>query len=527
MRRRQLLAGISLTALPFPSRAQSALAPIPAPPTPNPQAPFAGDFVAPNFSRYVIASWGDAVLPSAPPFDPSNLTEDQAATQFPYDAVLTGLITPPQAQDGLPGLVAVFANPFPLPRMIFLPGEQPAGIIGKLQGATVLNLQYQNNRWNLAAGGYQSRRIADGTLCQLTGPAAAAIGATVQGLLNPQAACATPWSTALFAETAGAAELNLLAGTGYGFADPQNAAKYGWIAELDPLDPGAFPIKRTALGRFPRAGLAATLTPDGRPLIFMSQSDPAGMIFRFIAATNATDGTALDSGQLAVAQIQDNQITWQNLGTDAATLVGAIGAAISAGGSPFDSPAGLAIGPNGALYLACRGNPARDPVDTNALNPRAGDDNGHILVFTAPNNDLTAPTFTGTIAIAAGNPATAQFTQYTPGSATWFRKPTTLNLDSHNQLWIGTDQNGDVTATADGLFIMQTAGPTPYLVDTAYLAPIGAAIGATAFTANTAITVIRHPGATPDATMANPATRWPTLQPGMPPQTTVIALLAR
>jgi secreted PhoX family phosphatase len=259
----------------------------------------------------------------------------------------------------------------------------------------------------------------------------------------------------------------------------------------------------------------------------MSQADPAGMIFRFIAATNATDGTALDSGQLAVAQIQDNQITWQNLGTDAATLVGAIGAAISAGGSPFDSPAGLAIGPNGALYLACRGNPARDPVDTNALNPRAGDDNGHILVFTAPNNDLTAPTFTGTIAIAAGNPATAQFTQYTPGSATWFRKPTTLNLDSHNQLWIGTDQNGDVTATADGLFIMQTAGPTPYLVDTAYLAPIGAAIGATAFTANTAITVIRHPGATPDATMANPATRWPTLQPGMPPQTTVIALLAR
>ena len=40
----------------------------------------------------------------------------------------------------------------------------------------------------------------DGTLCQISGPVAASIGTTVQGVLAPQAACTTPWGTALLAE---------------------------------------------------------------------------------------------------------------------------------------------------------------------------------------------------------------------------------------------------------------------------------------------------------------------------------------
>jgi secreted PhoX family phosphatase len=507
--RRRFLAGISLAALPRLARAQS--------------APYAGDVVAPGLTRAILTSWGDPVLADAPPFDPAHLTEQAAATQFPYDAILAGLITPPPAQDGIPRLIAVFANPSAPAAMLFPPGQDQPAIAGKLQGATILNLQYINNAWLQVAGGYQSRRLTDGTLCQLSGPAAAVIGATVQGLLAPQAACTTPWSTALFAEGDPTAWLTRLAATSLGFADPANAPKFGWIAELNPLDPFAFPIKRTALGRFPRAGLAATQTSDGRPILFMSQNDPSGMIFRFIAATNATDGTALESGTLSVAQIQDDQITWIDLPPGTATLVGTIGAAQAAGGSPFDSPAGLAIAPDNTLYLACRGNPARDPLATNALNPRAGDDNGQILALTPDNGDLTAKTFTGAVAIAAGNPATAQFTQYAPGATTWFRKPTTLNLDSHNQLWIGTDQNGAVTDTADGLFIMQTT--PPYQTTQAYLAPIGAAIGGAAFTPTTTLTVIRHPGATPTATQANPATRWPSLQPTMPPQSAVVELV--
>jgi secreted PhoX family phosphatase len=524
MRRRALLAGVSFGAM-FGAcaHAQSELG---TPASSASQAPGLGDTVYPGYSRYVLARWGDAVLPDAPPFTPAAPSQDQADTQFPYDAAIAGLVVPPPAQDGIRRLVMALANPDAPPRMVFPGGVDIPAVAGKLQGATVLNLQYQGH-WLTVDGGYQSRRITDGTLCQISGPAASAIGATVQGVLTPQGGCATPWGTVLFAEGDAGPWLQRLAGTGYGYADPADAPRFGWIVELNPLDPLAFPVKRTALGRFARAAVAAALTPDGRPVIFMSQDSHDGFLVRFIAATNATDGTALDSGTLAVAQINDDQINWINLGTDIPSLVGALDAAAAAGGSPFDSPAGIAIG-GGKIYVACRGNPTRDPLDTNALNPRAGDDNGHILVFHPPNGDLTATTFDGEVAIAAGNPATASFTQYTQGSGAWFKNPRTLNLDHGGNLWIGTDQRGKVSDTADGLFVMQTGGPSKYLVNAAYLAPVGAAVGGAAFDApsRTVFAMVRHPGATPAATFDNPATRWPTLRPAMPPQSTLIGLIS-
>ena len=536
MRRRGLLSGISITALGSFSgfaHAQSALGtpatPLPAVTGPGPQAPKLDDTVAAGYNRIVIARWGDGVLPNALPFDPNPLTAGQADTQFPYDAVLAGVVAPPAAQDNIPRLIAIFASPDAPARMVFPGGVDNPVVAGKLQGATVVNLQYMGGRWVTVDGGYQSRRISDGTLCQISGPAAAAIGSTVQGLLSPQGGCTTPWATALLAEGDASNWLSRLSGTGLGYNDPTVAPRFSWITEINPLDPLSIPIKRTALGRFARSAVAATLTSDGRPVVFMSQDAHDGFLFRFIAATNATDGTALDSGTLAVAQIQDSNITWINLGTDTPTLVGTLGAAATAGGSPFDSPGGIAIATDGSntIYLATRGNQARSVDQTDALNPRAGDDNGYILVLSPPNGDITAASFTGNIAISAGNPATAPFTQYTSGSNAWFKNPRTLNLDASGQLWIGTDQRGKVSATADGLFVMQTAGPSKFLVNFAYLAPIGAALGGAAFDvpSKTIFGMVRHPGATPAATFDAPATRWPTLLPTMPPQSTVIGLV--
>ena len=529
MRRRALLGGLSLATLSCAAaRAQAVFTPSPAPLTQAAnQAPKLDDVVGRNFSRIVIARWGDAVLPNAPDFDPNAPTPMQADTQFPYDASITGLIVPPASQDGIPRLVMVAANPTAPARMVFPGGIDNPNVAGRLQGATILNLQYISGRWATVDGGYQSRRLTDGTLCQISGPVAASIGTTVQGVLAPQASCTTQWGTALLAEGDVGPWLTRLANVGFGYNDPANAPRYGWVTEFVPLDPSSFPVKRTALGRFARSGIATTMTSDGRAVIFMSQDDPAGYFFRFIAATNATDGTALDSGTLSVAKIEQNEITWVDLGTDIPSLVGAIGAAQAAGASSFDAPGGIAVAEgNVTVYLACAGNPAR--AESNALNPRAGDDNGHILAFTVPNGDVTAKTFAGSLAIVAGNPDTAPLAQYTQGSNAWLTKPRTLNLDGLGQLWIGTDQRGRVTDTADGLFIMQTAGPSMYLLDTAYLAPIGAAIGGAAFDAasKTVFAAVRHPGATPTASFDEPATRWPTLLPNMPPQTTVIGLVS-
>jgi secreted PhoX family phosphatase len=262
-------------------------------------------------------------------------------------------------------------------------------------------------------------------------------------------------------------------------------------------------------------------------VLFFTQDDPAGYLFRFIAATAATDGTALDSGTLAVAQIQGNGIIWVDLGTDIPTLAGTIGAAQTAGGSAFDAPGGLALAAgNAALYLACAGNINRTAPD--ALNPRASDDNGHVLMFTPPGGDVTAKSFSASLVLVAGEPGQTPGTQYGPGSEAWLRKPRTLNIDPAGALWIGTDQGGQKTRTADGLFTMQTGGAVPYALSAAYLAPLGAAIGGAAFDARTRTSfgMVRHPGATPDASFNNPATRWPTLAPNMPPQSTIIGLVS-
>lgn len=515
MRRRPLLLGsLAMAAIAGRAGAQ---------PLPNTlQAPTGGDKIGPGYTRFTIASWGDAVLPDAPAFVPNALTVAQASTQFPYDAVIAALISPPPAQDGIPRLVLVTANPTAPARMLFPGGTDTPAIAGAEQGVTVMNLQYLSGTWMSVTGGYQSRRLSDGTLCQISGPLAGQIGSTVQGILAVYSGCATNWGSVLLGEGDAAPWLTRLAGLGLGYDAPKNASDYGWIVEFDPLNPLSLPTKHTALGRLPRAGTLATTSKDGRPVVFFTQAAQAGMLFRFIADAPAS----LDSGTLSVAILNDTGISWVPLPKDPGSLIALADTATTAGGEVFDTPAGLALSADGStLYMACSGNKNRTVPDL--LNPRANNDDGHVVQFTLPQADPTAATFAGQLVLVAGNPASSTGTQYGPGSEAWLRKPATLAVSPAGDLWIGTNQQGDTSQTADGLFIMQTTGPATGALAYAYLAPIGAAAGGVAFNAatKTAFGAVRHPGATPTASFDNPATRWPTLRPDMPPQTTIIGLV--
>ena len=133
----------------------------------------------------------------------------------------------------------------------------------------------------------------------------------------------------------------------------------------------------------PRGGLAATQTKDGRPVVFFTEDAPAGALFRFVAATAATDGTALDSGTLSVAKLSGNGIIWADLGNDVPTLVGLAGAAQSAGAEIFDAPGGLALSADGdTLYMACAGNACAHIAG--CAEPRALRRYGHIIAFAIP-----------------------------------------------------------------------------------------------------------------------------------------------
>ncbi|HQT88426.1 MAG TPA: DUF839 domain-containing protein [Acidiphilium sp.] len=528
MRRREWLISSALfCSMAGLARAQSALGL----PSTNLQAPTLDDQRAPGWDRRVLIRWGDPVVPSAPPFHPAQINAAAAARQFGWDALIAGIITPPQAQDGVDRLVLVVAHPDVEARMAFADERDHPGIAGLMQGISVLNLSYRGGQWVTVDGGYQSRRITDGTLCQITGPAAASIGAAVQGVLAPQLGCVTPWNSVLVPEGDTAPWLRRLAHHDQAFAKPDIGFGFGWVVEIDALRPLSFPKKHTALGRFPRAGLACALSGDGTPVVFMTEASPGGRLFRFKGAapqnpptSAATQTSPLDSGTIAVAVIEGSDIVWHDLAAEPTSLTATLSAAGQ--GSRFDDPRGLTIDRAGRLYLACAGNRARGVDQTNPLNPRAGHDGGHVIRFDPDNNDLGANRFTGTVLLLGGDPQTDPTAIDAPGSTAFLRKPATLSIDRNGDLLIGTNQGGNSTTIADGLYRLSHADSEPDALSQIYRAPIGAALGGSALDPikNHLFAAIRHPGATPNASFSNPATRWPSLQPQMPPQTTLITL---
>lgn len=536
MRRREWLISSALfCSMAGLARAQSALGV----PTIDSEAPTLDDFRAPGWQRRVLIRWGDPVVPSAPPFDPAQTSPSAAGRQFGWDSMIAGIITPPPAQDGVDRLILVVAHPDVEARMAFADERDHPRIAGLMQGLSVLNLSFRGGQWVTVDGGYQARRITDGTLCQITGPAASVVGRAVQGVLAPQLGCVTPWNSILVPEGHTAPWLRRLAPRDPAFAKSDIGFGFGWVVEIDALRPLSFPKKRTALGRFPRAGLACATAADGTTLVFMTEAGLGGRLFRFKSAPAATPpatpsahpltspppvASPLDSGTLAVAVIEGHDIVWHDLAAGPSSLTATLSAAGQ--GSRFDDPKGLALDQSGHLYLACAGNRARGIDQINPLNPRAGHDGGHVIRFEPANGDLGGERFRGAVVLLGGDPQTDPSARYAPGSTAFLRKPATVSIDRHGDVLICTDQGGDGTIIADGLFRLSRSEAAPDALSLIYRAPIGAALGGSALDPikNQIFAAIRHPGATPDATFSNPATRWPSLQPQMPPQTTIVAL---
>lgn len=414
------------------------------------------DVVAPGWRRDILIRWGDRVTFDAPPFDPRRLTPDGASAQFGWDARIAALIAPPASADGVQRLVLAVAHPAVDPRMAFPGGADRPDAAAMMQGASLLNLERQGGRWIVAEGGFQARRLSAATLCR--GP-----GGAVRGVLAVSGGAATPWNTLLLTEGDATPWLQRLGGL--------NPGPYGWLVELDPLDPQSIPVKRAAPGRFAKADCAAAVTRDGRAAIFMAEAGEAGYLFRFLSAGPASADDALDSGTLFVARNEGGRLGWAPLpGTGEA-----LAEARSAGGTPFSGIVALSWdAPRTRLLIAgqdgiaeWRGDPAAE----------AG--------FLAPLARLLSAS-----AVAA-----------TP----------------RGEVLAGTDTQGRVGPAAETLFL--DGRPL-------YGAPRAAGIGGVAVTPDggTVLTVVRRPGAEPGASFERPATRWPEFQPGVPPRTALVAL---
>jgi len=191
-------------------------------------------------------------------------------------------------------------------------------------GGTIVEIaRGPDGKWKPVPGSTYNRRItALDTEIEIAGPAAAhdrlktsadPEGKRVVGTVNNCAGGVTPWGTYLMAEEnvniyfAGTLpdghpeEANYkrmgIPGDKMGWArfhdrfdigkEPNEANRFGWVVEVDPLDPTSVPRKRTALGRFKHEGCENAATKDGCLAIYMGDDQQFEYLYKFVSAANS------------------------------------------------------------------------------------------------------------------------------------------------------------------------------------------------------------------------------------------------
>ncbi|UZD54931.1 PhoX family protein [Caldimonas aquatica] len=455
--------------------------------------------VPPGYVAQVIASWGEPVgiAGQMPPFKPdaSNTAEDQALQlgmhhdgihYYPLDGSRRGLLAMNHeyTDDGL----------------LHPDGMQPwtPEKVRKSQaahGVSVIEVErLPDGRWQMVRPSRYARRITVHTPIAIAGPAAGhplmrtaadPLGERVLGTLNNCASGRTPWGTYLTGEEnfigyfsgpktpdEHARRWGLRPGSWYRWHEhderfdaekhPHEPNRFGWIVEIDPLDPTSTPVKRTALGRAAHEGAWVAVTRDGRAVVYSGEDARFEYIYKFVSRDPIRPGGAranrelLDHGTLYVARFDaDGRGRWLPLLHGTGPLTAAHGfadqgevliktrqAADLLGATKMDRPEWLAIDPlSGEVYCTLtnnsrRGQPGHPDVD--AANPRAGNVMGHIIRWKEAG-DFDATSFTWDHLVLAGDPANERPEARGNILGDLFACPDGIAFDSRGVLWIQTD----------------------------------------------------------------------------------------
>jgi secreted PhoX family phosphatase len=99
--------------------------------------------------------------------------------------------------------------------------------------------------------------------------------------------------------------------------------RFGWVVEIDPSDPDAKPVKRTAMGRFKHEGVGMVVGQGGRAVGYMGDDQRFDYCYKFVSEGNwrsmlARGRHPLDHGKLYVAKFNDDntgvwmEVTYNN-----------------------------------------------------------------------------------------------------------------------------------------------------------------------------------------------------------------------
>jgi uncharacterized protein len=487
-------------------------------------------------------------------------------------------------------------------------------------GISVVEIARVEGRWRLQQDSPRNRRVTANSRVEICGPARGHRlmrtsyddkGTWVRGTLANCAGGKTPWRTYLSAEENLEDYFGNFAGLrsrrdldasvleahrrfwlwesasihGWEFVDarfdvarePTEPLRFGWIVELDPLDPQSTPCKRTALGRFAHEAASPIVARDGRVAVYMGDDDQFEYVYKFVSREHFdprqpdVKRDLLDDGILYVARFDADgtgewlPLVWKTGGpigprtgftNQADVLIRTRAAADVLGATPMDRPEDVEPDPaTGRIYIACTKNEARKAASVHqafggrdlelgpdAANPRGYNLRGHIIEITEADGDHTATRFNWDVFILAGDPKRGRLVTRSEDLAaaspapddTYYAGfadasqlsplgcPDNVGFDRAGNLWIVTD--GDQPrGTNNGCFACPTEGPTRGRLQQFMSAPVAAEICGCEFTPDdtTLFLSIQHPGEGGD--VLEPRSHWPDGGNAVP-RPTVIAI---
>jgi hypothetical protein len=531
-----------------------------------------------GYDAYSLIAWGDPLFPAVPGFNFDAQTPERQARQFGYNNDFVGFL--PIAGRSDRGLLVV-NHEYTNPELMFRnynannPTRAQVDIEINAHGLAIVEvLRGPDGRWIYLQDSVYNRRITGFTPMVMSGPAAGhpwlatredPTGANVLGTLNNCAAGMTPWGTVLTCEenfnqyfgNFGAMAANdprTAAHRRYGMPtgaserkwerfhprfdmgqEPNEAFRFGWVVEIDPLDPSWTPRKRTSLGRFKHEGATVMVGRNNRVAFYTGDDERFDYTYKFVSARSydlldrRANFDLLDEGILYVAKFNDNgsgewiPLVWgqgpltaaNGFSSQADVLIKTRQAADLLGATKMDRPEDFEPSPvTGKLYLLLTNNTNRG-VGTNpgpdAANPRANNRNGHIIEMIEAGSDPAATSFTWSIFILCGRPEdpSTYFAGYPKDRVSPIGAPDNVVFDRDGVLWVATDGQENAIGLNDGLFALPAEGPERGYLRQFLSVPNGAELCGPEFTPDdrTLFIAIQHPGE--GGTVERPISSWP------------------